>query len=194
MKSRLLLAAAALSLLAGCKPDLHGPWPKPELAAHRVPAPTDGDGLAAELELGQRNYFALQDYYLGLGEGGFPKKFQRVHELSTEEAAWASEAVAAQSQALARLLPEMEKALKGRVATMDAPLPAAPKMSLAILDLESAGPWSLAQARSNLAGYLAYLYRVRRSARADEAKRAEAALWAEEGRVELARITAAARP
>lgn len=188
MRKRLLLAVAALSIASGCKPDLHGPWPQPKLAAHRTPPPADGDGLAAELELGQKNFFALQEYYLGMGEAGIPKKKRQVHELTSEEAAWVGAAVVAESQALGRLLPLMEKALTGKVAAEDRPEPAVPNVSLAILSLDASGPWDLAQARANYAGNLAYLYRVRRAKASSAASHAQAKEWARQGGEELARI------
>ncbi len=183
MKTRLLLAVA-LAFLAGCKGGTADDWPKPALEAHAAAVPTGGDALAAELELGQRNFFAIQRYYLGFSGG----ERKRARPLTTEEAAWVAGVIAAESEALGRLLPAMEKTLAAPAPTEDLPLPTIPHVSLAIVSVHSDGPWDIAQGRANLAGSLAYFHRLRRSKRAAPDELARARESTSHYRTDLARV------
>lgn len=135
--------------LAACSPG------RPRLAPHTAadPAALSTDEVVAETDAAVANYFALQNFYLT------PKSFFK-REPSSKDKKWAAKTVAAESEALSRLLP-----LAARLTTGPVP-PRAQKekriylISYAVfgLDDESAAVWETARLRANLASELLSLY------------------------------------
>lgn len=168
-------ALSVLALLACASVAVHA-WrtrflPRPILVPLSASPGAGGDTAAVkDAEAAVANFFALQDVYI-LSDAKPPR-------YTPADAAWATETVRGQADALDRLIPVLKAAVRKDVPVGDAPVPRTYHVSMALYYFtdpknRTADVWDRAQARANLASALLFIDRSRRSTRGDKRRIAE---------------------